>query len=276
MARIDGLILLTVSFHPFSEEGCPELKAMLQWLAASEGKRRLLYFPFELKIGPATQLKPCFEAAEATSLHVLDLTGCSVATKRASVVEENYDVFLLWNASSFNGCSFGAGCLSFFPENRSPSPRKNTTKWLHDSFSKLDGSKAFGWKPPIRPFSLMCGFYLWIMKINYASAQLRSINIYYFKTPKRPLKTETCPDIENIYKHLWKPNDKHLIKQLVQLSLLPKPGVATAQWGLLPKPGDGGTAVPGLDERAQTTGGARDLPLADAWRGLAGVCLGMI
>lgn len=33
-------------------EGCPELKAVLQWLAASEGRRSLLYFPFELKIGP--------------------------------------------------------------------------------------------------------------------------------------------------------------------------------------------------------------------------------
>ena len=35
-----------------TEEGCAELKAMLQWLAASEGQRRLLYFPFELKVGP--------------------------------------------------------------------------------------------------------------------------------------------------------------------------------------------------------------------------------
>jgi len=33
-------------------EGCAELKAVLQWLAASEGRRSLLYFPFELKIGP--------------------------------------------------------------------------------------------------------------------------------------------------------------------------------------------------------------------------------
>ena len=36
-----------------TKEGCPELKAVLQWLAASEGRRSLLYFPFELKIGPA-------------------------------------------------------------------------------------------------------------------------------------------------------------------------------------------------------------------------------
>ncbi|CAE7672377.1 Parg, partial [Symbiodinium pilosum] len=32
--------------------GCVELKAILQWLAASEGSRRLLYFPYDVPLGP--------------------------------------------------------------------------------------------------------------------------------------------------------------------------------------------------------------------------------
>mmetsp|Transcript_98611 Transcript_98611/g.234899 ORF Transcript_98611/g.234899 Transcript_98611/m.234899 type:complete len:443 (+) Transcript_98611:1-1329(+) len=33
-------------------EGCLQLKALLQWIAASEGRRKLLYFPFDENIGP--------------------------------------------------------------------------------------------------------------------------------------------------------------------------------------------------------------------------------
>jgi len=33
--------------------GCVELKAILQWLAASEGSRQLLYFPYDVPLGPA-------------------------------------------------------------------------------------------------------------------------------------------------------------------------------------------------------------------------------
>jgi len=51
-ALVQWPVIATGNWGCGAFEGCAELKAMLQWLAASEGQRRLLYFPFELKVGP--------------------------------------------------------------------------------------------------------------------------------------------------------------------------------------------------------------------------------
>lgn len=74
-----------------TKEGCPELKAVLQWLAASEGRRSLLYFPFELKIGPAPLFarRDCLELQTLQNLWVFHGVSLLLSAKKGSGTPKN-------------------------------------------------------------------------------------------------------------------------------------------------------------------------------------------
>ncbi|CAK8994328.1 Poly(ADP-ribose) glycohydrolase [Durusdinium trenchii] len=72
-------------------EGCAELKAILQWLAASEGRRRLLYFPFDLEhLGPQlTELSRDLCTARVTVGQLYSALMSEPRPKRATEIFEH-------------------------------------------------------------------------------------------------------------------------------------------------------------------------------------------
>lgn len=59
---------------------------MLQWLAASEGQRRLLYFPFELKVGPVP-------LAEAWSMGAVCMTQERMHVQEWMLLQYNHPIY---------------------------------------------------------------------------------------------------------------------------------------------------------------------------------------